>query len=125
MDRVSTEKKIPVIFLLKCLLFSYILTAALLLLLALLLFKFGLTEKIVSIAIIAIYVGATFFAGFVTGKKMQSRKFLWGLLMGSAYFLVLILISLTVNHSIGEFTDSFLTTMVLCAAGGMLGGMLG
>nr|WP_318683352.1 TIGR04086 family membrane protein [uncultured Acetatifactor sp.] len=124
MERVSTPKKIPVIFLLKCLLFSYILTAALLLLLAFLLYKAGLTEKIVSIAIIAIYVGATFFAGLLAGKKMQSRRFLWGLLMGSAYFLVLVLVSLAVNHSVGEFTDSFLTTLVLCAAGGMLGGMM-
>ena len=121
MERVSTPKKIPVIFLLKCLLFSYILTAALLLLLAFLLYKAGLTEKIVSIAIIAIYVGATFFAGLLAGK---SRRFLWGLLMGSAYFLVLVLVSLAVNHSVGEFTDSFLTTLVLCAAGGMLGGMM-
>lgn len=124
MDRVSTEKKVPVVFLLKSLLFSYILTAALLLLLALLLYKLGLSEKIVSIAIIAIYVAATFFAGFVTGKKMQNRKFLWGLLMGSVYFIVLMLVSLAVNHSVGGFTDSVLTTLVLCAAGGMLGGML-
>ena len=117
-------KKVPVIFLLKCLLFSYIVTAALLLLLAFLLFKLGLTEKIVSIAIIAIYVAATFLAGFLTGKRMGSRRFLWGLLMGGVYFLVLVAISLAVNHSVKELTDSFLTTMVLCAGGGMLGGML-
>ena len=124
MERGSTEKKVPVIFLLKCLLFSYIVTAALLLLLAFLLFKLGLTEKIVSIAIIAIYVVATFLAGFLTGKRMGSRRFLWGLLMGGVYFLVLVAISLAVNHSVKELTDSFLTTMVLCAGGGMLGGML-
>ena len=124
MERVSTEKKVPVIFLLKCLLFSYIITALLLLLLAFLLFKLGLTEKIVSIAIIAIYVAAAFFAGFVTGKKMGSRKFLWGLFMGGIYFLVLAAISLAVNHSVKELTDSLLTTMVLCTGGGMLGGML-
>ena len=77
-----------------------------------------------SIAIIAIYVAATFLAGFLTGKRMGSRRFLWGLLMGGVYFLVLVAISLAVNHSVKELTDSFLTTMVLCAGGGMLGGML-
>lgn len=118
------ESGVPAVFLLKCLLFAYILTGGLLLLLALLLYRFGLSEKIVSVSIIAIYVGATFFAGFVTGKKMGSRKFLWGLLMGSAYFLVLVLVSVIVNHSVGDLTDSFLTTLVLCAGGGMLGGML-
>ena len=120
----SEESGIPVIFLLKSLLFSYILTGGLLLLLALLLYRFGLSEKIVSVCIIVIYVGATFFAGFLTGKKMKNRKFLWGLVMGGAYFLVLVVVSLAVNRSVGELSDSFLTTLVLCAGGGMLGGMV-
>ena len=40
-----------ILFLLKCLLFSYILTGGFLLLLALFLYKFQLSEKVVSIAI--------------------------------------------------------------------------
>lgn len=91
-----------ILFLLKCLLFSYILTGGFLLLLALFLYKFQLSEKIVSIAIIVIYVIAVFFAGFMTGKRMGSRKFLWGLAVGLAYFAVMALISLAVNH---EFKD--------------------
>lgn len=121
----TNEEGIPVIFLLKCLLFSYILTGGLLLLLALFLYRFGLSEKMVSIAIIAIYVAATFLAGLIAGKRMQSRKFLWGLLEGSAYFLVLVAVSLIVNHSISDVANGFFTTLILCAGGGMLGGMLG
>lgn len=124
MERGYKEEKVPVIFLLKCLVFSYILTAMLLLLLSFLLYKLGLTETIVSIAIIFIYVISTFFAGFMTGKKMQNRKFLWGLLIGGAYFVVLLLVSLLVNHSAGELGNSFLTTLALCTGGGMMGGML-
>ncbi len=124
MERGITEKNIPIMFLLKSLLFSYILTVVLLLLLTFLLYKVGLTENVVSIAIIAIYVVATFFVGFITGKKMQSRKFLWGLLMGCVYFLVLLLISIVVNQTSGGLGDSVVTTFVLCAGGGMLGGML-
>ncbi len=116
--------EIPVLFLLKSLLFSYILTGGLLLLLALLLYKAGLSQKVVSACIIVIYVLATFFVGFMSGKKLGSRKFLWGALMGAAYFLVLVLISLAVNHQLGVLTNSFLTTLVLCSGGGMLGGML-
>lgn len=118
------EEGIPVLFLLKCLLFSYILTGGLLMLLALLVYRFGLSEKIVSIAIIAIYIGATFFAGFVTGKKLMSRRFLWGLVMGSAYFLVLVILSIAVNHSFKDVASNFFTVMVMCAGSGMLGGML-
>lgn len=116
--------EIPVLFLLKSLLFSYILTGGLLLLLALLLYKVGLSQKVVSICIIVIYVLATFFAGFITGKKLKSRKFLWGALMGVAYFLVLVVVSLAVNRQPGVLADSLFTTLVLCGGGGMLGGML-
>ena len=120
----ADEGEIPLFYLLKNLLFSYILTAGLLLLLAFFLYKFDLTERPVSIAIIVIYVVATFFAGFVTGKKLGNRKFLWGLLMGTAYFVVLALVSLAVKQSPDTLGQSFFTTLMLCAGGGMLGGML-
>ena len=97
-----------ILFLLKCLLFSYILTGGFLLLLALFLYKFQLSEKIVSIAIIVIYVIAVFFAGFMTGKRMGSRKFLWGLAVGLAYFAVMALISLAVNHEFKDLGTHFL-----------------
>ena len=124
MEQTSNQGNIPVLFLLKILLFSYILTGAFLALLAFLLYKVGLTENIVSIAIIAIYVLATFFAGFVVGKKLKNRKYLWGLLMGSAYFLVLAGVSMVLGDPAGHLGDSTVTTLVLCAAGGMLGGMV-
>lgn len=123
-DRQGRLESFPVLFLLKSLLFSYILTGALLLVLALLLYKVGLPGKAVSVCIIVIYVLATFFAGFVTGRKLGNRRFLWGALMGAAYFLILVIISLCVNHQLNVLTNSFLTTLVLCSGGGMLGGML-
>ena len=70
MDQIKGAGGLPVLFLMKCLLFSYILTGALLALLALILYKAGLDEKVVAVAMIVIYVGATFFAGFMAGKKM-------------------------------------------------------
>lgn len=127
MDKRADKKKedsLPILFLLKCLLFSYILTGGLLMLLALLVYRFSLSEKIVSIAIIAIYIGSTFFAGFVTGKKMMTKKFLWGLIVGSMYFLVLVILSIAVNHSFEDVASNFFTVMVMCAGSGMLGGML-
>ena len=123
-ERASDMEGIPVWFLLKSLLFSYILTGVMLVLLAFLLYKFGLSEKVVSIAIIVIYVAATVFAGFVTGKRMNSIRFLWGLFMGSAYFLVLTAVSFCMGEGGIQVGNSLLTTMVLCAGGGMLGGML-
>lgn len=93
-------------------------------LLALLVYRFGLSEKIVSLAIIGIYIAATFMAGFITGKRQKSRKFLWGLVMGGAYFLVLVILSLAVNRSFQDVASNFATVFILCAGSGMLGGML-
>lgn len=109
---------------LKCLLFSYILTAGLLLLLALLLYKLELSEQVVSISIIVIYVIACFFAGFVTGKQVGQQKFLWGFAMGVAYFFVLVIVSLIANHTLKDVAGNFFTVLALCSAGGMLGGMI-
>ena len=111
-------------FLLKCLLLSYLLTTGLLLLLALMLYRFQLSEKVVSVSIIAIYIIVTFLAGFITGKREGSRKFLWGLFIGAMYFLVLLLISLGVNHGVAQTSMNFLTVLMLCAGSGMLGGMV-
>lgn len=120
----TAEGGLPVLFLLKCLLFAYILTGGLLMLLALLVYRLGLSEKIVSIAIIGIYIGTTFFAGFVTGKKLKAKRYLWGLLMGSLYFLVLVVLSLAVNHSVGDVAADFIPVLIMCAGSGMLGGMV-
>ena len=78
MQRETLGRELPILFFLKTLIFSYVLTGAFLALLSFMLYKFHLGEKVVTIAIILIYVAATFFAGFVTGRKMGSRKFFGG-----------------------------------------------
>ncbi len=111
-------------FLLKCLLFAYLATAGLLLLLALLLYRFNLSENTVSFGVIAIYVVVTFLAGLWTGKRMKTRKFIWGLLIGCLYFIVLVLVSLAVNHGLSDVASNFVTVLLLCAGSGMMGGMV-
>lgn len=124
MDQTAGKEKIPVLFMLKCLLFSYIVTAVLLAVLAFLLYKLGLSEKTVSGSVIVIYVAATVLGGMIAGKRMQSRRFLWGLIVGAAYFVILAAASLIVGEGSFQAANSFVTTLVLCAGGGMLGGML-
>ena len=123
--RGEGKDSVPVFGLAKCLLASYVLTLLLLCLLALLLYKLQLTEGMVSIAISAIYVITTFAAGFLTGKRMETRKFLWGAVIGAAYFIVLAVVSVLIQTPENALGNSFWTTMVLCVAGGTLGGMLG
>ena len=109
---------------LKCLLVSYVVTGVFIVLLAFLLYKFGAGEKIVHIGIIVIYIVSTFLGGFLLGKNMRVKKYLWGLLLGMAYFVVLFMVSLVVNKGLQNTAGDFILTMILCGGSGMLGGML-
>ncbi|WP_242972426.1 TIGR04086 family membrane protein [Lachnoclostridium sp. An169] len=108
----------------KSLLCAYVVTGIFLLILTLLLYKMGLSEENVNAGITLIYVISTFAGGFVMGKLTGSRKFLWGLLAGILYFLLLVLISLGLYHSLQSEISGLITTFLLCAGGGMLGGMI-
>lgn len=124
MEQMKKEGALPILPLLKCLLVAYIGTAVLLAIVSFLLYKLGLGEKTVSLLLTAIYVGMTLLAGFLAGRKLQNRRFLWGLLEGVMYFGVLAVLSFAVKGAQTGGGQSFLTTLVLCCAGGMLGGML-
>ena len=74
-----------ILALLKCLLGAYVITGLLLLLTAGLLYKCNLSEKVIDIAIIAIYVISSLLAGLFYSKGAKSRRFLWGMGAGVAY----------------------------------------
>lgn len=112
-----------VVRVLKALLVSYIITGLFLLLLAGLLYKFRLDEGKIQIGIILTYILSCFAGGFLAGKMMKSRQFLWGVLLGLLYFLIMTLISIAVNRELQDGSSSFITSFLLCMCGGMLGGM--
>ena len=116
------ERKI--LWMVKALLCAYVVTGIMLLILTVLLYKLGLSEENVNAGIILIYVISTFSGGFVIGKFAKIRKFLWGLLAGVLYFILLLLISLGIYHSLQGEAVHLVTTFLLCAGGGMLGGMV-
>ena len=108
-----------ILALLKCLLGAYVITGLLLLLTAGLLYKCNLSEKVIDIAIIAIYVISSLLAGLFYSKGAKSRRFLWGMGAGVAYFLIICVLS------IEPVSNSSITTLLICLGSGMLGGMLG
>lgn len=129
MEKIKRKEKdvrtgrIPVV-LGKCLLAAYLLTGGALLLLALLLYRFQLSGQAVNIGIVVVYTAAAFLAGFFAGKGTGERRFLWGLLAGTLYFVLLALLTLLVNHGFKDLGNHFFTTLMICAGSGMLGGML-
>lgn len=79
--------------LLKGLLISYVVTCLFLLLMALGVWKFHFSDRIVSIGIIVTYIVSSMVGGVYIGKKQKEKKFLWGMLMGVLYVAVLCILS--------------------------------
>lgn len=123
MDKILHQNT-KILPLLKGLLFSYIITAFMLLLLSLLMLKLDLPSVVISGGINFAYIVSTFIGGFFVGKKLEQKKFLWGLAMGVLYFLVLMLVCLMMNSSSPLPLGGLFTVFIICGLSGMLGGMI-
>ncbi len=117
------KERISVLAILKILLAMYLVTGGLLLLLSALLYKMQLSESVVSVGIVLIYVISGFLGGLLMGKIMKTRRFFWGMVIGGAYFLILVLGSILFEKGVNMELSRFFTTLVLCTASGMIGGM--
>ena len=126
MGKMQNEgKRQNEIFLIIKILFAmYIVTGVILMLLAFLLYKMDLSENVINIGVILVYVISGFLGGFIIGKVKKARKFIWGMLIGGLYFLILMAASLIFNKGLGNDMTHFFSTLVLCIASGMVGGML-
>lgn len=120
----NMQKNIKVIWWIKSLLASYIVTGILLLVLTFFMYKFELNEKIVSAAIVGIYVVSTLIGGMIIEKLTKSKRYLWGMVLGIVYFVLLLLITLGVYRTLNGDSVSIVTSLILCAGGGMTGGMI-
>lgn len=104
---------------------SYLITAVMLLILTVLMYKFQINSSVIYIGIIATYIISNLAGGIIIGKVTGDKKFIWGLIMGAAYFLILSIISIVINKSLYEsgVTEVF-TAFACCSLGGMFGGMI-
>lgn len=109
---------------LKILFLMYAVTFILLLLLAFALFRMELSEMFSKVWLIAVYIISGFAGGFLIGKRVGTKKFLWGFVIGMIYFLILFAVSMVLYRGLpGDFMH-LLTTFVLCVASGTVGGMV-
>ena len=63
----------------KGLILSYLLTIIMLFITAVVVYKVGISDKVLGILVVVIYIVATFAGGFVTGRKVREKRFLWGM----------------------------------------------
>jgi putative membrane protein (TIGR04086 family) len=110
--------------LLKCLVVAYIISAILLLIIAFLLYKADISEGFVTVCIILIYCVSSLFAGFMFAKRAICRRFVWGLMAGAAYFMVICVVSAFLEPEFSMLSISCITTLFICTGSGMVGGMV-
>ena len=100
-----------------------LITAVLLLICAFLLLKTELPEQTLGIILAAVDALAVFTGGVYLGKKAGHQKFLWGLIFGILYFMVYLLLSFLIGGPKLQM-QSVLKSLLVMAAGGMIGGMV-
>ncbi|MBR3770212.1 MAG: TIGR04086 family membrane protein [Lachnospiraceae bacterium] len=126
--KARNEKKSPATAMGMALGIMYVVSAVLLLALSALLYNFELSEATIKIGVVAIYILSGFVGGFWMGKQMQDKKYLWGLMIGGIYFVLLFVVSLVIKVGTGEELSielvRIVTTLLLCAVSGMAGGMI-
>ena len=103
-------------------LFSYVLTALLLTALAFLLYRFRLGESQVSLESIWSTSSPAWPEVFWPEKQPGRGVFLWGLLTGILYFLILFFASFAVSRELGAGSRELLTVFLMCAGSGTIGG---
>lgn len=92
--------------------------------LALLLLMFQISEDMVDVGIILIYILACLGTGIIMGKRTKLKKFFWGMIGGGMYFFVLLIMSMLLHNSLGGEGRDLLTVLFICVGSGTLGGMI-
>lgn len=118
------SKNTRVIYILEGLVFSYIVTGLLLLLISFLMLKLDLSSGVISSAINLTYIVSAFIGGFFIGKRIEQKKFIWGLILGVFYFIILMLVSLMMNRVGSLPLGSLFIVFIITSLSGMLGGMI-
>lgn len=112
------------ITMLKVLFLTYVFTGLLLLLLSLGLYKLEMTETQVEVATHIVHGLSGLFCGFLAGRAMEKRKFLWGGLAGILYFGILFAVSWLMQQGIETSRPMVALDGLICLCGGILGGMV-
>ena len=117
-------KNVAVASFFRSFLLAVILTGVFLFIQAFLIYRMELPEKLGSFLLAGTYVFANLIAGWRLGKRVERRKFLWGMMLGVVYFFILFLLSFLQNGLEIPDTQKAILVFFLCVGGGTFGGMI-
>ena len=109
-------------WMIKALLVSYVVSCILLLILAFGVYKLDLKEQIVQGGIIVIYALSAFFGGRTAGKLYESRRIVWGGVLGVFYYVLLFILGVVMYQDVKSVGD-IIPVLGTCVISGMIGGV--
>lgn len=102
----------------------FILSAILLAIFSAVVWKMDAGAGVVGGCVTAVYIIVNLLGGIAMGKQASSRKFLWGLLIGGCYFLILFLVgTFCIGNGLPE-KNVIIGGALTCTVAAMFGGML-
>lgn len=119
----ETEMKIKSVVL--CFAISLLVTVLALLLTAFWMYRSSPGNGAINAVVIGIYILSNFIGGFLIGKCAVKRRYLWGLGLGNAYFLLLVCASLIFGNGGTLGVIHGILTYLVITISGAIGGMLG
>lgn len=108
----------------KILLAEIVVSIILLLIAAYVTLKMSPSDEFISYLVIAIYVIASLTGGFIAGKIMERKKFIWGFVAGALYVAIILGVTMIVKGNISTGSVGLVKMIVPSIAGGMFGGMI-
>lgn len=111
------------IYLLKGLLFSSLFFGLVILLLALLLMKTGVEDTVIFPLLIVFFGIATLLGGRYFAKHATSKRFLWGILFGAAFFSLYLIVTFLFSGTDTLLSENAMTFLLTALGSGCVGGM--
>ncbi|MBE5962797.1 MAG: TIGR04086 family membrane protein [Lachnospiraceae bacterium] len=123
MDKMTNPGS-KAISVMKSVLFSYLVTIFMLLVIAFLMLQTGLSGGVLGAMVIVTYIVSVFLGSFYMGRHVEQKRFVWGLIVGVVYFAIYCMISMIVHGEEPAEVMHFVKAFLIIAGSGMLGGML-
>lgn len=120
----TDKNNVKLISLVKSIGFAFILTALFMLIFAGIMLIAGLSGMGISIMVILLSIIPVFVSGFYLGKKVEEKKYLWGMILAAAFFMIYLGIAVIFQADHTLLFGSYLKTFIIMLISGMLGGML-
>ena len=76
---------------------SFIVSFMLLLIFAMIMYASDVSNNVVGVMVVITYFVSTLIGGFYVGSRVNEKKFMWGIILGIVYFVLLMIVSVISN----------------------------